>query len=86
MTINLSRCKFCGSDDIMVSDAADSGQQSEYSRVICAKCHAGGPLKMSDDAASRAWNELVCPFCGEADFDAVGLKMHLTMWCGEYAT
>jgi len=26
-----------------------------------------------------------CPFCGEEDFDLVGLKMHLENgWCEEY--
>lgn len=27
----------------------------------------------------------VCPFCGERDFDAWGLKLHLMMWCAPYA-
>lgn len=28
---------------------------------------------------------LICPFCGEGDFDAVGLKMHLAFgWCEPY--
>jgi hypothetical protein len=27
----------------------------------------------------------VCPFCGENDFDAIGLKIHLIRYCEEYA-
>lgn len=28
---------------------------------------------------------VVCPFCGESDFDLVGLKMHLTLvGCEQY--
>jgi hypothetical protein len=27
---------------------------------------------------------IVCPFCGDTDFDKVGLKRHLLMWCQEY--
>lgn len=28
---------------------------------------------------------VVCPFCGEGDFDLIGLKMHLTLgWCDKY--
>jgi len=29
---------------------------------------------------------LVCPFCGDDDFDAVGLKLHLTTYCEAYAS
>lgn len=25
--------------------------------------------------------QVICPFCGEPDFDLVGLKMHLFQWC-----
>ena len=25
-----------------------------------------------------------CPFCGEDDFDKIGLKIHLTRYCEEY--
>jgi hypothetical protein len=25
-----------------------------------------------------------CPFCGEDDFDKIGLKLHLTLWCDAY--
>ena len=27
--------------------------------------------------------DMTCPFCGEGDFDAIGLKRHLTIsgWC-----
>lgn len=29
--------------------------------------------------------DVVCPFCGEGDFDLIGLKMHLNMgWCNEF--
>jgi hypothetical protein len=27
---------------------------------------------------------LVCPFCGEKDFDKIGLKHHLEHYCEEY--
>lgn len=29
--------------------------------------------------------DLVCPFCHDKDFDAIGLKYHLIMYCDEYA-
>jgi len=29
---------------------------------------------------------LVCPFCRDDDFDAVGLKLHLTTYCEAYAS
>lgn len=25
-----------------------------------------------------------CPFCGEEDFDLIGLKDHLLKWCKEF--
>lgn len=26
--------------------------------------------------------EVICPFCGEGDFDLIGLKIHITRgWC-----
>lgn len=25
-----------------------------------------------------------CPFCGESDFDAIGLKSHLLRYCEEW--
>jgi hypothetical protein len=28
---------------------------------------------------------IVCPFCGEADFDKIGLKGHLVSDCEEYS-
>lgn len=27
---------------------------------------------------------LICPFCGENDFDKFGLKQHLIKWCIEF--
>ena len=27
---------------------------------------------------------IVCPFCGEGDFDQAGLVHHLDEYCGEY--
>jgi hypothetical protein len=27
---------------------------------------------------------LICPFCGEDEFDYIGLKGHLERWCEEY--
>ena len=30
-------------------------------------------------------DDVVCPFCGEGDFDLVGLKMHfLRGWCDKF--
>ena len=29
-------------------------------------------------------SDLVCPFCGEQDFDKPGLKYHLETYCDEY--
>ena len=30
-------------------------------------------------------SDYVCPFCGERDFDAIGLKIHLIRyWCDVY--
>ena len=30
-------------------------------------------------------SDVVCPFCGECDFDLVGLKMHLLRgWCDKF--
>lgn len=34
-----------------------------------------------------AWDEmgcLFCPFCGETDFDRIGLKNHLERYCSEW--
>lgn len=25
-----------------------------------------------------------CPFCGEDDFDLIGLKLHLLRWCKKF--
>ena len=29
--------------------------------------------------------DLTCPFCGENEFDKIGLKIHLNKWCDEFA-
>lgn len=29
-------------------------------------------------------DNLVCPFCGEKDFDKIGLKYHLQNYCNDY--
>ena len=29
---------------------------------------------------------MTCPFCGENDFDAIGLKSHLLNWCEVFET
>ncbi len=38
---------------------------------------------MSISAPGSSPDDLMeCPFCGEPDFDLVGLKMHITLgWC-----
>jgi hypothetical protein len=28
--------------------------------------------------------DLICPFCGETDFDEIGLKHHLIEYCEKY--
>ena len=28
--------------------------------------------------------DIKCPFCGGADFDLIGLKIHLICWCDVY--
>ncbi len=28
--------------------------------------------------------DIICPFCGEDDFDLIGLKMHLSLWCDRH--
>ena len=30
-------------------------------------------------------SNIICPFCGEEDFDLIGLKHHLQNHCEEYA-
>lgn len=33
------------------------------------------------------WEEVICPFCKEADFDLIGLEIHLmNNWCDIYGT
>uniref|UniRef100_A0A6M3KZ47 Uncharacterized protein n=1 Tax=viral metagenome TaxID=1070528 RepID=A0A6M3KZ47_9ZZZZ len=34
--------------------------------------------------ADEQVEDLTCPFCGEPDFDKIGLKIHLERWCEEY--
>jgi hypothetical protein len=36
------------------------------------------------DKPTREDYPLTCPFCGDVDFDAVGLKAHLERWCDAY--
>lgn len=37
------------------------------------------------DESKSSFVPLICPFCNEADFDSVGLKMHLECgWCESY--
>lgn len=40
--------------------------------------------EVCEDEASEFM--ITCPFCGEADFDLIGLKIHLTRegWCPEF--
>lgn len=28
----------------------------------------------------------ICPFCKETEFDLIGLKLHLMLYCDEYKT
>ena len=40
--------------------------------------------KASESAGTACWAGH-CPFCGEDDFDLIGLKRHLTRgWCNEF--
>ena len=34
---------------------------------------------------TEQYEEVVCPFCEEGEFDRIGLKLHLKMgWCEEF--
>jgi hypothetical protein len=42
-------------------------------------------MKVDSDALSSDDCDVVCPFCGEGDFDLVGLKTHfLRGWCDKF--
>ena len=43
------------------------------------------PVLMLQQLANYILNErdIICPFCGEGDFDKPGLKDHLK-WCGKH--
>jgi hypothetical protein len=45
--------------------------------------HPRPPHELSADGLERSTARgVVCPFCGEDDFDLVGLKIHLERgWC-----
>ena len=41
-------------------------------------------FRRADQILALLANTITCPFCGEADFDRVGLKHHLENNCDEY--
>ena len=38
----------------------------------------------SDPQTNPADEDMICPFCGEAGFDRIGLRLHLIKWCEEF--
>lgn len=48
-----------------------------YNLLSTATCSRGS-FRCDRKHRDRAWQG-VCPFCGEDDFDSVGLKIHLTL-------
>jgi hypothetical protein len=61
--------------------AAQRGQREAFKAGFLAVC-----TKKGDAASPQQPVGLVCPFCGDDDFDAVGLKLHLTTYCEAYAS
>lgn len=70
-----------------------------FDYVCCVHCdqreedHLDGgicpvPCTFKAPAAVKERNEtgnITCPFCGDADFDPLGLKLHLHRgWCGTF--
>jgi len=45
---------------------------------------SGKQVKFLIDLLIEYQKEIVCPFCGEGDFDKVGLKHHLQDHCEVY--
>ena len=46
--------------------------------------HASSASRLSDGLADEPIY-VSCPFCGEEDYDLIGLKMHfLNGWCDEF--
>ncbi len=46
----------------------------------CRRCHSHHHVV--DDCEQEHDNDMACPFCGETEFDEVGLKTHLVVgWC-----
>jgi len=48
-------------------------------------------IMCADDLPCRCENykpiqkeDITCPFCGDTDFDLIGLAIHLRQWCDEY--
>jgi len=76
------RCQFCG----------EFGEKTEP--YLCEKCRD----RIFEWLNSKGWSILQgdnqlepkpdggikCPFCGQADFDQMGLKYHLNNYCEAY--
>ena len=45
---------------------------------------AGQNPPRSESVKSEVVKYIVCPFCGEDDFDLIGLKHHLNVYCDNY--
>ena len=58
-------------------------QKSEQPLVVCKACDGRG--LDCPDCDGHGTVLVACPFCGEDDFDLVGLKYHLGRYCTAYA-
>ena len=75
MTVTYWYCPKCG------ARFEDDGKPHP-SLMLCAACPGAmkGVLQpVYDDSPLQA-----CPFCGEGDFDLIGLKVHLQQFCDEF--
>lgn len=60
MNEELKPCPFCGNDDKNFFDLSKT--PALYSHVYCLKCMAKGPVHMSREKATEAWNARKTPF------------------------
>ena len=79
----LRECPFCGGDDLWISQAAESGQESDYGSIACHSCLAKGPHEWIDRPAIKAWNRRANP---EAEALRFLENECLDLRCVEYPT
>lgn len=60
----------------------DNGRHSIDYDAWASRIILNGYRKLPKDKSPLP--EIVCPFCGTADFDLIGLKYHLTNHCSPY--